>query len=105
VNDLVIVEVLHARGDLLGPIDQPHGRDLVRALPQEVEEWTVRAKLHDDAVARRLGANATKLKDNYKLLGSLSIICVFNIVSINTKGTRALVLKRGPCGQNSMMMQ
>ncbi len=65
MNDLVIVKVLHAGGDLLGPIDQPHGRDLVRALPQEVEEWTVRAKLHDDAVARRLGAHTAELKYNF----------------------------------------
>ena len=79
MNDLVIMEVLHARGDLLGPIDQPHGRDLVRALPQEVEEGTVRAKLHDDAVAWRLGANAAKLKYNNKLLASFDIICVLKL--------------------------
>jgi hypothetical protein len=77
VNDLVIVEVLHARGNLLGPIDQPHGRDLVRALPQEVEEWAVRAKLHDDAVARRLGANAAELKYNLDLLDSIAVLFAF----------------------------
>jgi hypothetical protein len=77
VNDLVVMEVLHARGDLLGPIDQPHGRDLVWALPQEVEEGTVRAKLHDNAVAWRLGANTAELKYNFDLLDYIGIICVF----------------------------
>ncbi len=89
MNDLVVVKVLHARGDLLGPIDQPHRWDLVRALPQEVEEGTVRAKLHDDAVTRGLGANAAELKYSFDLLDSFGIICVLNIVSINTKGRRA----------------
>ena len=88
MNDLVVVEVLHARGDLLGPIDQPHGRDLVGALPQEVEEWTVRAKLHDDAVARRLGANAAELKYNFGLLG----FYLYNLLNLLKLGGYCRVL-------------
>ena len=51
VDDLVVVEVLHAGSDLLGPVDQPLGRHLVLPVPQEVEEGPVGAVLHHDAVA------------------------------------------------------
>jgi hypothetical protein len=37
----------------------------------------VRAKLHDDAVARRLGANAAELKYNLDLLDSIAVLFAF----------------------------
>jgi len=39
----------------------------------------VRAKLHDDAVARGLGANTAKLKYSFELLAYLGIMCVLKL--------------------------
>ena len=58
VDDLVVVQVLHAGGDLLRPLDEPLGRHLVLPVPQEVEERPVGAVLHHDAVAGILQINA-----------------------------------------------
>ena len=63
MNDLVVVEVFHPGRDLLSPVDQPQGGYFVHPLPEEVEEGSVGTVLHDDAVARGLGANASKLKE------------------------------------------
>ena len=63
VDDLVVVEVLLSGRNLLGPVDQSHGRYFVDTLAEEVEERSVWTELHDDAVARRLGANAAKLRE------------------------------------------
>ena len=64
MDDLVVVEVLHSGRNLIGPVDQSHGRYFVDTLAEEVEERPVWTELHDDAVARRLGANATNLKED-----------------------------------------
>ena len=56
MDNLVVVEVAHAHGNLLGPADQLLGRDLL-AFAQQVEQWAVRAVLHDDAEAGRLGTH------------------------------------------------
>ena len=45
---LVLVEVVHPGGDLLGPLHQLLGRHLL-AVPEQVEEGAVGAVLHHDA--------------------------------------------------------
>jgi hypothetical protein len=63
VNDLVVVQVLHARCNLLRPVDEPPGRHLVLSIPKKIEKGSVGAVLHDDAVARVQSANTAKLHD------------------------------------------
>ena len=63
MDDLVVVKVLHPRSDLLGPVHQSLGRDLVLALAEVVEERAVGAVLHDDAEDGRLGGDAAELDD------------------------------------------
>ncbi|KAH9395262.1 hypothetical protein TYRP_020824, partial [Tyrophagus putrescentiae] len=55
VDDAVVVEVVHARGDLPCPLHDEAGRDLAAALEQLVE-LSVGTELHDDAVAAGRGA-------------------------------------------------
>ena len=57
MDDLVLVEVVHPGGDLLGPLHQPLGRH-VPAVPEQVEEGAVRAVLHHDAEHRGLDTDA-----------------------------------------------
>ena len=53
--DLVLVQIVHAHGNLFGPVDQLLRRHLL-ALPEQVEQRAVRTELHDYTVARGLGA-------------------------------------------------
>ena len=57
VDDLVLVEVVHPGGDLLGPLHQLLGRHLL-AVPEQVEEGAVGAVLHYDAEHGGLDAHA-----------------------------------------------
>lgn len=57
MDDLVRVQILHASGDLLGPVDQTLRRDLLSILEQVVQ-WPVWTELHDNAVAGRLCAHS-----------------------------------------------
>ena len=56
MDDLVRVEVVHAVGDLLGPVDEQRGRQTL-VITQDLVELAVRAVLHDDTVAWRLRAH------------------------------------------------
>lgn len=62
VYDLVLVEIVHAGGDLLGPLHHLPGRHVL-AVPEHGEERAVRAVLHHDAEHRRLDAHAAELHD------------------------------------------
>ena len=61
VDDFVVVKISHTGGHLLGPVHETLGRYLVLAVPQKVEERSVRAKFHDNAIDRSLGAHAPEL--------------------------------------------
>ena len=56
VNDLMVVQVLHALRDLFGPASNAFRRYFVPIL-DEIEERPVRAELHDDAEHGRRGAH------------------------------------------------
>ena len=58
VYDLVLVEIVHPRGDLLGPLHQLLGRDLL-AVPEQVEQGAVGAELHHDAEHRGLDTDSS----------------------------------------------
>ena len=60
VYDLVLMEVVHPSGDLLGPLHQLLGRHLL-AVPEQIEEGAVGAVLHDDAEHRGLDTHALEL--------------------------------------------
>ena len=57
VDYLVLVQIIHPSGNLLGPLHKPLGR-YVPAVPEQVEEGSVRAVLHHDAEHRGLDADA-----------------------------------------------
>ena len=63
MNDLVIMQVLDSRSNLLRPFHQSGGRDFIPALPQEIKKRSIRTIFHHDAKYRSLGANAPKLDD------------------------------------------
>ncbi len=67
VDDLVSVQVVHAAGDLLGPVEQQGGWDLA-AVPQHLVQLAVRTVLHDDAVARRLRAHSPETRETPMIL-------------------------------------
>jgi len=56
VYDLVCVEVIHATGDLLGPVEDVTDGQLA-SVPEDLVQLSVWAVLHDDTVARGLGAD------------------------------------------------
>ena len=58
MDDLMIVQVVHALCDLLCPAGHSFGGYLVSVL-DEIEERPVRAELHDDAEHRRGGAHTS----------------------------------------------
>ena len=62
VNDLMLVQVAHPRGDLFRPLHQLLWGNLL-PLPQQVEERPIGTIFHDDTEDGRLGTNATELND------------------------------------------
>ena len=56
VYNLILMEVVHASGNLLGPVNQFLWRNLL-AFSQQVEQWSVRAILHHYAIDRSLGTH------------------------------------------------
>ena len=54
---LVLVQIIHPSGDLLGPLHQLLGRHLL-AVPEQVEEGAVGAVLHHDTEHGGLDADA-----------------------------------------------
>lgn len=57
MNDFVVVQVLHADGDLFRPRDDPRGSDDLRSFLDDLVEWTVRTEFHDDCEYWRESAN------------------------------------------------
>ena len=53
----MLVKIVHAGGDLFGPLNQLLGMDLL-AVPEEVEEGPVGAVLHDDTEHGRLDTDS-----------------------------------------------
>ena len=64
--DLVRVEVVHAAGDLLGPVDEERGGKLL-VVTEDLVQLTVRAVLHDDTVTRRLCAHTPRVRGGVRL--------------------------------------
>ena len=69
VDDLVRVEVVHAAGDLHGPVEGEPRRNGAAAVAQQVVQRPVRTELHDDAVARRFRTHAP-VRDHGRYLES-----------------------------------
>ena len=87
----MLMKIVHASGDLFGPLNQLLGGDLL-AVPEEVEEGPVGAVLHDDTEDGRLDTdssthitykfassiNSTHL--NWTMLGWLSFLrCIMSV--------------------------
>ena len=60
--NFVLVKVVHARGNLLGPLHKLLGRNLL-ALTQQVEQGSIGTVFHDNTEDGCLGANTTELYD------------------------------------------
>ena len=67
----MLVEVVHAGGDLLGPLHQLLGRHLL-AVPEQIEEGTVRAELHHDAEHGGLDTDSPVIGNSRKIKYKLS---------------------------------
>ena len=75
VNDLVLVEVVHAGGDLHCPIDGESRRQIMSASTQKVVQCPVRTIFHHQAIIRCLSARTPGKKND--------INCLFDLSNLN----------------------
>lgn len=67
MNDLVNMKVVHATGNLFGPVQDEGWGDFL-PIPQDLIQLAIRTVLHNDTVTGSLCANTPKIKQYNKYM-------------------------------------